>query len=202
MRTEEASVTESLAVIARLARTADAAWLVGGSAGLMLRGLSLPRPPSDLDLYADEPDAARLHRVLAPYAIDRPEQSRTELYDSVLSHYRMGALQIELVGGFTITHASGIYRTETREVLLPETEYEQVADGRIALVPLVHELLFNALRGRDDRTALIAAAIAASPDRERHERLLRTIIGRNRLSPELTQRMTRWVAGESQDGLR
>ncbi|GBF72757.1 hypothetical protein PA598K_01023 [Paenibacillus sp. 598K] len=202
MRTEEASVTESLAVIARLARTAEAAWLVGGSAGLMLRGLSLPRPPSDLDLYADEPDAARLHRVLAPYAIDHPEQSRTELYDSVLSHYRMGSLQIELVGGFTITHASGIYHTETREVLLPEAEYEQVDGGRIALVPLVHELLFNALRGRDDRTALIAAAIAASSDRERHERLLRTIIARNRLSPELTQRMTRWVAGESQDGQR
>lgn len=202
MRTEEASVTESLAVIARLARTADAAWLVGGSAGLMLRGLSLPRPPSDLDLYADEPDAARLHQVLAPYATDRPEQSRTELYDSVLSHYRMGSLQIELVGGFTITHALGIYRTETRDVLLREAEYEQVDGGRIALVPLVHELLFNALRNREDRTALIVAAIADSPERERHERLLQTIIARNRLSPELTQRMTRWVAGESQDGLR
>ena len=195
----EVTIVQSLAEIARLAEAADAAWVVGGSAGLLLRGLELRRPPRDLDLYADEQDAVRLHDALSMYAVDTPQRSRTSLYDSVLSHYRIGSMQVELVGGFCISQEAGVYRTETRELLLPAAPLREVEGRTIALVPLVHELLFNALRERPDRTELIAAAIMAAPDQAEHAQLLNKIAQRNRLSPALMRQMEAWV-GSDRDG--
>ncbi|WP_020616690.1 nucleotidyltransferase domain-containing protein [Paenibacillus daejeonensis] len=192
----EVSIVQSLAEIARLTEAADAAWVVGGSAGLLLRGLALERPPSDLDLYADEQDAARIHEVLSLYATDKPERSRTSLYDSVLSHYRIGTVQVELVGGFCISQPAGNYRTEIRELLFPAAPHMEVEGRTIALVPLVHELLFNALRERSDRTSLIAAAIQAAPDNSEHVRLLNTIAQRNKLSPALLMQMEAWIEAD------
>ncbi|MFS0722661.1 hypothetical protein [Paenibacillus sp. 1P07SE] len=195
-------MTESLAVIARLTEAAHTAWVVGGSAGLMLRGLPLPQPPGDLDLYADEPDAEKLHQLLSAYAVDQPQRSRSGLYDSVLSHYRIGETQVELVGGFTITDPKGSYRTEVREVLLADAYCTKAAGIQVALVPLVHELLFNALRGRADRTSLIARALEEEPGSDGHIRLLRKIASRNRLSPELTRQMNAWVSRSREGDLR
>ena len=61
-------IYRALAIIAQADESSGMQWLVGGSAGLMLRGLELNSRPNDLDLYADEEDAFRLHKLLLPFA--------------------------------------------------------------------------------------------------------------------------------------
>lgn len=167
----------------RLAGT-GIAWVVGGSAGLMLRGLPLPAPPRDLDLYADPADAEAMHEALGEWAVDRPVRSVTERYESILSHYRIEDINVELVGGFVVADRGCRYEVRVRDVLLPETE-RRILDARgtgVAIVPLAHELWFNWLRGRQDRLELITDAIAANPDR--HLRAFRALTAAGRFTPE------------------
>ena len=161
-----ATIERALAAMADKLRGSGAAWIVGGSAGLMLRGIRLSAPPRDLDVYADPADAALIHAALADAAVDRPVRSATAIYESLLSHYRESGVAVELVGGFIVSARGCRYETKVRERLLPHAEWRTLPGGAEApLVPLAHELWFNWLRGRDDRVAPIAAAIAANPAR-------------------------------------
>lgn len=163
----------------------DAAWIVGGSAGLMLRGLTLPSPPRDLDVYADVADAAVMHEALADSAVDSPVYSATDIYESVLSHYRLyGNAALELVGGFVVSARGCRYEVAVRERLLPHAEWLTLAScgARIALVPLAHELWFNWLRGRQDRVDLICYAMKADP--ARHMPAYDAIVSAGAFAPE------------------
>jgi len=149
----ESKIERALCGIADRLAGAGIAWVVGGSAGLMLRGLPLPAPPRDLDLYADPADAKAMHEALAIWAVDRPVRSVTERYESILSHYRVEDVNVELVGGFVVADRGCRYEVRVREVLLPETESRilEPCGAGAAIVPLAHELWFNWLRGRRDR---------------------------------------------------
>ena len=180
----ESRIERALCRIAERLAGTGIAWVVGGSAGLMLRGLKLPAPPRDLDLYADPADAQAMHEALAPYAVDRPVRSVTERYESILSHYRIEDVHVELVGGFVVADRGCRYEVRVRDVLLKETERRFLAPcgTDVAIVPLAHELWFNWLRGRRDRLELAAGEIAADP--ERHLRAFRALTAAGRFTPE------------------
>ncbi|MDQ6418244.1 hypothetical protein RB620_02220 [Paenibacillus sp. LHD-117] len=189
--TNEAGITKALAAIITAAGCGD--WIVGGSAGLLLRGLKLPAEPRDLDLYCDETDMRKLHDRLQKYAIDDPAYSETDIYRSWLSHYQIEGIRLELVGGFRVTAHGCSYRTEVKEALLPLGSPVSV-DNRMAdavIVPLAHELWFNALRGRADRVQLIAEAFAASP--AVHLEALRIIESRNEFNSCAISQVHRWI---------
>ncbi|GGF87869.1 hypothetical protein [Paenibacillus abyssi] len=166
-------------------------WVVGGSAGLLLRGLELDKPPRDLDLYADEEDVLAVHSALEPYSVDRQVLNESGLYRSILSHYLIDGIAVELVGGFEVQTADDLYRAEVREVLDPYGQ--QVSKGQIGftIVPLAHELCFNVLRAREDRSQLIASAI--SQEYQRHMPAFQAIKERNRLSEDTLARMQGWI---------
>ncbi len=182
-----ASIENALAVIAARSATTDAVWLVGGSAGLQLRGIALPAQPRDLDLYADPEDAALLHEKLSSYAIDQPTCSTTAIYESRLSHYRIEDAAVELVGGFVVQAHGCRYATQARTLLLTYADCKTVADAEIRLVPLAHELLFNWLRGREDRVAIVAEAMAA--DSARHYPALEKLIASNAFTQDAVNRI-------------
>ncbi|MCC3373502.1 nucleotidyltransferase domain-containing protein [Cohnella sp. REN36] len=170
----ESSPERALVRLADLAAEIGVPWLVGGSVGLRLRGGRLDRPPRDLDLYADADDAIRLHDRLRPYATDEPAWSETERYRSLLSHYRLEGVSVELVGDFSVRARDSVYRTEVRRTLngMGET---YVLEGRaLTLIPLGHELIFNLLRERADRAETAAALIREAP--ERHLQALRRLL--------------------------
>ncbi|AGA57994.1 hypothetical protein Theco_1864 [Thermobacillus composti KWC4] len=180
----ESRIERALCRIAERLDGTGVAWVVGGSAGLMLRGLPLPAPPRDLDLYADPTDAEAMHEALSVWAVDRPVRSVTERYESILSHYRIEDVHVELVGGFVVEDRGCRYEVRVRDILLPEAErrtLEPCGTGA-AIVPLAHELWFNWLRGRRDRLELAADAIAADPDR--HLRAFRALTADSRFTPE------------------
>ncbi|XEC92759.1 hypothetical protein AB6A23_15295 [Paenibacillus tarimensis] len=176
-----------LSYISERVRPAQAVWVVGGSVGLLLRGLALGKPPRDLDLYADKEDAAAIHHALIPYSVDDPSESRTSIYRSILSHYVIEGISVELVCGFEVTAFDSHYRTEVREVLYPMGQVAGVPPNTYTIVPLAHELIFNAMRGREDRTRLIAEAILRnSPE---HGEALERILRRNHVSETLKERL-------------
>ncbi|WP_274651658.1 hypothetical protein [Paenibacillus humicola] len=180
-------IERALAVIAERVSGSGASWLVGGSAGLRLRGLALEKPPRDLDLYADKPDAALLHEALRIYAVDEPVESVSAIYRSVLSHYRIEGVNVELVGGFVVASGADRYAVEVRSVLHPLRIVVHAGRYPVGLVPLAHEMWFNLLRGRSDRTRLIARAIRSEP--EKHLPAFREIETRNALSAESVRRI-------------
>lgn len=161
------SVQEALSIIVRLAGSQS--WVLGGSASLLLQGLSLNAPPRDIDLYCDAGDVAAIHQALISYTIDAPSYSETDIYRSTLSHYRIGPVQVELVGGFSVRARGCYYSVDVKNMLLPygkTVELEEQLEGRntyVQVVPLAHELWFNTLRQREDRAQVIAAEMRKQP---------------------------------------
>ncbi|SDW30933.1 hypothetical protein [Paenibacillus sp. CF384] len=153
----------ALEVIAKETAPTGAKWLIGGSAGLLLRGLALSDPPRDLDLYADDAAAAALHKALLPYAVDEQHESVSPIYRSVLSHYLIEGIQVELVGGFVVSAGEDRYAVEVEDVLAPLQTTITIGACKLGLVPLAHELWFNVLREREDRTRLIVAQMRQEP---------------------------------------
>lgn len=171
---------DAVAALARRLELCGAIWVIGGSTGLAMRGASLGRVPRDVDIYADEDDATRIHANLANDALDVPQYSETERYRSILSHYTIEGAAIELVGNFRIASGGSHYRTEVERMLYPNGDDCQLLGSTVRLVPLGHELIFNILRERDDRCKLIGERIRRQP--ERHLPPLRALLARNDLT--------------------
>jgi len=153
-------IYSALAALAKLLQNTPAKWIVGGSAGLLLRGLPLSAMPRDIDIYCDEADMDYIYSALKQYAVDYPHYSETNMYRSTLVHFEIEDMPIELVGGFQVHTSSSSYEVRVSELLIPYGESVSVAGCNCTLmvVPLAHELWFNQLRGREDRVELIAKA--------------------------------------------
>ncbi|MHA6483879.1 nucleotidyltransferase family protein [Paenibacillus sp. strain BS8-2] len=189
--TDLASINKALATVIKHAGSGN--WVIGGSAGLMLRGVTLSAMPRDLDLYCDQENMLQVHEALRHYTVDGPEYSETDIYRSYLSHYEVEGIRLELVGGFEVSAHGCVYRTEVREVLLPLGRPVQVQGAGIAtVVPLAHELWFNALRERPDRVEPIVQAFAANSSV--HEKALQVIERRNKLQPLAMREVRRWLS--------
>ncbi|WP_059043423.1 nucleotidyltransferase family protein [Paenibacillus rubinfantis] len=182
-----AELTQALCTLADSCAEVEGAWLLGGSCGLWLQGVSLAAAPRDIDVYADLATAARLHERLQPFATDQPRHDRSGLYSSQLSHYRIGESTVELVGGFEVRTARALYRTEVDLILAPAAQRVTLRDTALSVMPLAHELVFNLLRERPDRYLAIAAMIRREP--ERHMPLLDELLKRNEWSAELVGRL-------------
>ncbi|WP_036745646.1 nucleotidyltransferase domain-containing protein [Paenibacillus sp. UNC451MF] len=139
-------------------------WLVGGSCGLLMQGVSIAEAPKDLDIYADPEGARIIHARLSEYSIDEQVEDRSSIYYSLLSHYNLDGIQVELVGGFQVTMRNSVYIVNA--ALLNDRfamKYSLNSGGQLApikLMPLEHELIFNLLRNRPDRYEAIAKVIS------------------------------------------
>lgn len=186
---------DSVTGLARLAQILDgcgARWVVGGSTGLALRGAQLDRAPRDLDIYADESSVWKIHDRLQADVIDGPVWSETERYKSMLSHYRLDSITVELVGQFQVEALDSRYVTEVDAVLFPLADRVELHTGVVQLIPLGHELIFNLLREREDRATAAARLIASHP--ERHMPIMQQLIARNVLSEQVVNAALRLVA--------
>jgi hypothetical protein len=139
-------------------------WLLGGSCSLLLQHVKLERQPNDIDVYADIPAAKQLHRAAPGTAEDMQELNCSGPYTSLLSHYRVGRLRVELVGGFEIMAGGSMYRLEVEHVLQEQAPLLELEGNRVQLTPLSHEFMFNLLRDRPDRYEAIAQVMNDYPD--------------------------------------
>ncbi|WP_248925417.1 nucleotidyltransferase domain-containing protein [Paenibacillus hamazuiensis] len=178
---------QTIAEVVKNLQGVSANWLIGGSCGLLLQGVQIGKEPRDLDMYADSDDAAAIAMQLSPWSVDSPQYSETEIYRSVLSHYRFNQMTVELVGGFQIISKGSIYTVETAYLRRSHAVMIEVGEVLVPLMPLAHELIFNLLRGREDRYGAIAAVMRADPDN--HWPTLNSLLRRNTLSKELLRRM-------------
>ncbi|SFS81650.1 hypothetical protein SAMN05428962_3018 [Paenibacillus sp. BC26] len=183
----------ALEIIARETAPTGAKWLIGGSAGLLLRGLELSDPPRDLDLYADDAAAAALHKALLPYAVDEQHESVSPIYRSVLSHYLIEGIQVELVGGFVVSAGEDRYAVEVEKVLASLQTTVAIGAYQLGIVPLAHELWFNVLREREDRIRLIVAPIRQEP--ALHMEAVGVIASGNRLTGKTKQYVQQLLGG-------
>lgn len=182
--------------IARALREIDASlsdagihWLVGGSCGLLLQHVPLAGLPRDLDIYADEPHVARFCERLRRYAVDRAERSETDMYRSILSHFHIEGVQVELVGAFRVGDGKSAYEVRVADVLLEYAPQATVGPAVIRLMPLSHELVFNLLRRRPDRYEAIAETMRR--DLRLHLPALRHIVRSNSLHVSAMEELAR-----------
>mgnify|MGYP001335397972 CR=1 FL=1 len=153
---------------------------LGGSCGLMLQGVAVDRTPRDIDLYADVHRARQIDERLRSFATDRPRWDESELYRSVLSHYRIGDAAVELVGGFRVQSGGSVYQVRIEGGLEAFCPRVRVADMEWTVMPLAHELTFNLLRNRPDRTGPIASVMRGNW--EAHREAVCWILANNSLS--------------------
>lgn len=170
-----------------------ASWLVGGSCGLAFHGVQTLAPPRDVDIYVDAVGAAELHRAMADLAVDEQEYNETPRYRSVLSHYRVEEVTIELVAGFEVRRDGALYRVRIDDVLLPYATERAFGNAKLQVMPLAHEFMFNVLRERPDRYQAIADRMRGA-DQERHAASLRAIVtSSGRFDCEWLRRLTEYL---------
>lgn len=193
-------ILRALTAIAGLTVDCKARWLVGGSAGLALRGARLASAPRDLDIYADADAAKALHMRLAEWATDVQAWDETGRYRSLLSHYRYGGVTIELVGDFEIHIPGSRYLTEVDAFLYAHGDdwFPHDRTPSIRLMPLGHELIFNVLREREDRALEAARLIRADP--QAHLRTLELLAARQSLSEGIKSELRRLTAAAPEEG--
>jgi hypothetical protein len=177
-----ASLLTAIEKVAGALRSEGAKWLLGGSCGLLLRGIPIQRNPRDLDFYFDADSEIMVYHALHGYAIDKPQYSQTDIYESTLSHYQLENIIVEGVGSFRVIAMESHYTVETAYMDKHFPFYEHIGNERIPLIPLAHELVFNILRKRPDRFEPIAAAMLADP--QTHLPALQNLLSRNRLGQE------------------
>ncbi|NIK77574.1 hypothetical protein FHS15_002710 [Paenibacillus castaneae] len=198
--TEKERIHKALAVIIRATESSSSKWIVGGSAGLLLRGVPMDAEPRDLDIYCDDEDVQSIYQALIEYAVDEPVISITGIYRSRLCHFVIENVQVELVGGFVVSALGCRYETEVRKLLMlygEELTWAAISHPAV-VVPLAHELWFNVLRGRMDRVELIINAFAEAP--ERHEEALRAIERNNTFTAEAKRSLSKWMGREREAG--
>jgi hypothetical protein len=166
----------------------NVSWLVGGSCGLLLQGVTITEPPRDLDLYVDMETATGVNEALQMYATDQLQQSQTGIYKSLLSHYQVANVSIEVVGGFEVHAQNSHYKVEVDDFLDAFGVSYKLKDKHIGLMPLAHELVFNILRQRPDRYMAIAEKIRMNP--AEYLTPLNKILERNTFSAEFLKMLT------------
>ncbi len=157
----------------------SAPWLIGGSCGLILHNLPIQSTPRDLDIYVDRVFIDEFHHALSDFATDSPILSETDRYESILAHYQIAGITLEIVGGFHVHVTGATYQTRVTELLYSFSSIIDLAGTKIHIMPLAHELLFNLFRERPDRYELIAQAIRAQMDM--HLTCLNVLLTNNRI---------------------
>jgi hypothetical protein len=162
-------------------------WLLGGSCGLLLHGVQLSTLPRDIDIYCDPEDTWQLHQSLLRYAVSPPEEDFSGSCYSLRGLYFIGEAKVELVGGFRIGSGELQYSVDvgTLQQHAPVCNHEGI--GLVRLMPAVHELIFNLLRGRDERCRAIADLI--KQDLPVHLPLLYQLIQENHLEEHLRAKL-------------
>ncbi|GIP52094.1 hypothetical protein [Paenibacillus vini] len=180
-------VNQAIQKLSQVCKDAEGSWLLGGSCALWLQGVPLSAAPRDIDIYADTQHAGTLHSLLEAFALDEPELDESGLYKSRLSHYKLGNLTLELVGGFQVKTEGALYRTEVTDILAPAAGTVSLESEVVMLMPLAHEFIFNVLRARPDRYLPIAGEIRKNP--KQHLPLLFLLLERNYWTFETIARM-------------
>jgi hypothetical protein len=180
-------ILQAIELIQPLLQDKNVDWLVGGSTGLLLQGVPIAQPPRDLDIYVDASSASVLYDVLQMYATDELIKSQTDIYISMLSHFRIANVQIELVGGFEVRVELSHYCVEISDLLFDYRVSYETKGYFVGLMPLAHELVFNLLRQRPDRYRAIAEKMRSNP--LHYFTPLNKIMERNTFAPDFINRM-------------
>ncbi|MCR8642305.1 hypothetical protein NV379_06490 [Paenibacillus sp. N1-5-1-14] len=189
------SMREAIITVDQLtARAVSSPLLLGGSAGLLLQGVLLQAAPRDLDYYTDIAYTQTLSRGLQAYAVDALCESQTDIYYSMLSHYDMGGVSVELVGGFRVTARDSVYQVDVSFLSENGAIHYELEGRTIRLMPLSHELLFNVLRKRHDRYEPIAEAML--PRLEDHQAILQQLLAQGTWSDEVLTQIERLLGIE------
>lgn len=175
------NVVTAIAVLGKKLESCEASWLVGGSCGALLQDVPLDAAPRDLDVYADANLAGELHGCLLDQSTDEQLYSETGMYGSLLSHYSVEGLQVELVGSLKVHKDDAEYAVRVEELLADHAWTGDIGGVPVKFMPLAHELLFNVLRGRTDRYEPIAKTMLENPNA--HLPLLAIMLRDNRIGP-------------------
>jgi hypothetical protein len=180
-------ILQAFELIQPLLQDKNVDWLIGGSTGLLLQGVPITQPPRDLDIYVDASSASVVYDTLHRYATDELVKNQTDIYVSVLSHFQMGNVPIELVGGFEVKVELSHYCVEISDLLFDFRVSYESKGHFIGLMPLAHELVFNLLRQRPDRYRAIAEKMRSNPSH--YLTPLNKIMERNIFAPDFINRV-------------
>ncbi|MEG2702010.1 MAG: hypothetical protein RSA65_05300 [Clostridia bacterium] len=138
-----------------LRRTAEALesagvrWVVGASLMLYLRGvLDTFR---DIDLFVNEKDFAKAAEALGGFCEVRPAKQSAVYASAGFACYALNGVEIDLIGGYAIRHAQGVYRWEATA-----SETREVAGVLVPIAPLEDwHAMYKLMPGYEERVKQI-----------------------------------------------
>ncbi len=146
---------------------------------MLWQGVQLEAEPRDLDIYADRTRISEIHDALQLFSTDTTVDSETGIYRSLLSHYNISGIPVELVGSLIVDRGTAVYEVEVTHFMSDYAQAVQINGLVVRIMPLIHELVFNVLRDRPDRYIAIADVI--SKDVYTHIPVWRQLLKRNQI---------------------
>ncbi|MFS1512334.1 nucleotidyltransferase domain-containing protein [Chengkuizengella sp. SCS-71B] len=181
------SLSECITYIYNKLESSEVDWYVGGSCGLLLQEISLEADPRDLDIQIETKFSPIIHSILQPYALDKPHFSETEIFKSLLSHYEIGGIEVELVAEFSVHSLTSDYKVDM-SFLKKYSTVVNLNGFQIKVMPLAHEFIFNVLRNRPDRYLVAAEKMVSN--KMRYFPALYEILKRNQFDELHMQKMS------------
>lgn len=135
----------------------DVNWVVVGSLGLALRGISLE--PYDIDIMTDRRGAYEMQRIFSKF-VTKPIALRTS--EKIQSHFgslEIDGVKVEIMGDFQIRLPDGTWESPVNLEVFKETA--SVEGMQVPVLSLEFEYRANLKLGRTDKAEMIRKRITS-----------------------------------------
>lgn len=164
----------------------NARWAVGGSLMLTLRGVT--DVFHDIDVVVALEDMPKCEATLERQCSRLPVKPSSDVYatDRFCS-FRLGDMDVDLMGGFALRHEKGVYRYPFESAGGDPT---LLGSRRIPLCPLEDwYLLYQLMPNRESKVRMIEAYFHAHPDAFHFQRLTTLLQSADELPEKVLSRL-------------
>lgn len=127
-------------------------WVAGSS--IVLYFYRLIENPNDLDIFIHENDALEMDSFLSDLGEKKPNEYREPFKTKYFTSYTVFEVDVDLMGGFAISHPKGVYKFIFDEKAI--TSVEELNGIKIPLSSLEDWfILYQLMPGREKKVKLI-----------------------------------------------
>lgn len=130
-------------------------WVLSGSTSLVIQGVDVVIH-NDIDILTDEEGSKQINILLADYKVKEAEYSVTDKYKSFFGVYKIGEVNIDVMGEFQYRLKNGSWSDPNQKHRIFIKEFQGMF---LPVLSLQQELMEYQSLGRDDKAEKIKATL-------------------------------------------
>ena len=147
---------KALEVVCKKLGKKEVVWVLGGSLALAFRGVELPSPCRDVDIFTTEEGALRINKLRKDYEVTTVTKKLSGIYSSFFGVFLIEGIRVEVIGNLQIEKGNILYRLYFDDVLLSKIRVMKVGKFTIKLLPLEEQLVVKMVKGEMAKLTCIA----------------------------------------------